>query len=140
MIVGGMWMQAVGILLVLLGTDFLAWALAMGLLGLGTALVYPTLLASISDVAHPDWRASAVGVYRLWRDGGYAFGALLAGVVADLLGVPWAIGGIAALTFASGFVVLTRMYETLPAKRPVNVESSLVDRGQAAAPAPGGAR
>ena len=140
MIVGGMWLQVVGILLVLLGTDFLAWALAMGSLGLGTALVYPTLLAAISDVAHPEWRASAVGVYRLWRDGGYAIGALIAGIVADLLGVPWAIGGIAALTFASGFVVLTRMYETLPAKRPVNVESSLVDRGQAAAPAPGGAR
>ena len=64
MIVGGMWMQAVGILLVLVGTDFPAWALAMGLLGLGTALVYPTLLAAISDVAHPDWRASAVGVYQ----------------------------------------------------------------------------
>src|SRR5207249_11605003 len=99
MIVGGMWLQAAGIMLVLLGTDFRAWALAMGLLGLGTALVYPTLLAAISDVAHPEWRASAVGVYRLWRDGGYAFGALTAGVVADVLGVPWAIAGIAALTF-----------------------------------------
>jgi len=86
----------------------------MALLGLGTALVYPTLLAAISDVAHPDWRASAVGVYRLWRDGGYAVGALLVGVVADLLGVPWAIGTIAALTCASGVVVLGRMHETLP--------------------------
>jgi MFS family permease len=75
------------------------------------------LLAAISDVAHPDWRASAVGVYRLWRDGGYAVGALLAGVLADVLGVPWAIGVIAALTFASGAVVLGRMYETLPSKR-----------------------
>jgi MFS family permease len=73
----------------------------------------PTLLAAISGVAHPDWRASAVGVYRLWRDGGSAIGALLAGVVADLLGVPWAFGGIAAVTFASGVVVLVRMYETL---------------------------
>jgi hypothetical protein len=68
-------------------------------------------------VAHPAWRASAVGVYRLWRDGGYALGALLAGVLADLLGIPWAIVGIALLTFASGVVVLVRMYETLPAKR-----------------------
>jgi MFS family permease len=67
MIVGGMWMQAAGILLILLTTGFAAWAAAMALLGLGTALVYPTLLAAISDVAHPDWRASAVGVYRLWR-------------------------------------------------------------------------
>jgi MFS family permease len=117
MIVAGMWTQAVAILLVLLGRGFLQWAAAMALLGLGTALVYPTLLAAISDVAHPDWRASAVGVYRLWRDSGYAVGALLAGVVADLLGVPWAIGAIAALTFASGVVVFGRMHETLPNKR-----------------------
>ncbi len=140
MIVGGMWMQASGILLILLGTSLPVWAVAMGLLGLGTALVYPTLLAAISDVAHPDWRASAVGVYRLWRDGGYAIGALIAGVVADLLGVPWAIGGIAALTFVSSFVVLTHMYETLPGRRPANVESVLVDPDQASAPAAGGAR
>jgi MFS family permease len=117
MIVAGMWVQAAGILLVLLTYGFAPWALAMVLLGLGTALVYPTLLAAISDVAHPDWRASAVGVYRLWRGGGYAVGALLAGVLADLLGVPWAIGAIAALTFASGVVVLGRMYETLPSNR-----------------------
>jgi MFS family permease len=132
MIVGGMWLQAAGIMLVLLGTDFPAWALAMGLLGLGTALVYPTLLAAISDVAHPEWRASAVGVYRLWRDGGYAIGALIAGIVADLLGVPWAIAGIAALTFASGLVVFARMYETLPSKRPVNAETMRLERGQTA--------
>jgi MFS family permease len=101
----------------------------MALLGLGTALVYPTLLAAVSDVAHPDWRASAVGVYRLWRDGGYAIGALIAGVLADLLGVPWAIGGIAALTFASGVVVLTRMYETLPTRR-TNVERPVSQASQ----------
>ncbi len=117
LIVAGMWVQAVGIGLVVLTQGFLPWAGAMVLLGLGTALVYPTLLAAVSDVAHPAWRASAVGVYRLWRDGGYALGALLAGVLADLLGVSWAIAGIALLTFASGVVVLIRMYETLPAKR-----------------------
>src|SRR5262249_29315229 len=117
LIVAGMWVQALGILLVLLMEGFLPWAIAMVLLGLGTALMYPTLLAAVSDVAHPEWRASAVGVYRLWRDGGYALGALLAGVLADLLGVPWAIAAIALLTFASGVVVLVRMYETLPAKR-----------------------
>ena len=122
MIVGGMWLQAVGILLVLLTRGFEPWAGSMVLLGLGTALVYPTLLAAISDVAHPDWRASAVGVYRLWRDGGYAIGALLAGGLADLLGVPWAIGAIAALTFASGTVVLVRMYETLPTARVASAE------------------
>ncbi|MBI3979673.1 MAG: MFS transporter [Chloroflexi bacterium] len=117
LIVTGMWVQAGGIFLVLLSGGFWPWAGAMALLGLGTALVYPTLLAAVSDVAHPDWRASAVGVYRLWRDGGYALGALLAGVLADLLGVSWAIAGIGALTFASGLVVLWRMYETLPTKR-----------------------
>jgi MFS family permease len=74
------------------------------------------LLAVISDVAHPEWRASAVGVYRLWRDGGYALGAVLSGVVADLLGVSWAIGAVGLLTLASGVIAWVRMYETLPAK------------------------
>lgn len=99
--------------------------------------MYPTLLAAISDVAHPDWRASAVGVYRLWRDGGYAIGALIAGVLADLLGVPWAIAIIAALTFASGFVVLMRMYERLPARRDADAGSVLLERTPRAAPVPG---
>jgi MFS family permease len=117
LIVTGMWVQALGILLVLLGTEFASWALAMLLLGLGTAMVYPTLLAAVGDVAHPDWRASAVGVYRLWRDSGYAVGALLAGLLADLAGVLFAIAAIAALTFASGLIGLIRMYETLPSQR-----------------------
>jgi len=117
LIVAGMWTQAVGIVLVILGSGFGIWLLAMCLLGFGTALVYPTLLAAISDVAHPDWRASAVGVYRLWRDCGYAVGALLAGALADTLGVTWAIATIAALTFVSGVIVFGRMYETLPALR-----------------------
>jgi len=89
------------------------WALTMALLGLGTALVYPTLLAAVADVAHPDWRASAVGVYRLWRDSGYAIGALLAGVLADLFGISWGIGVIAAVTFLSGVIVQAVMAETL---------------------------
>ncbi len=140
MIVAGMWVQAAGILLVPLGHGFATWAVAMGLLGFGTALVYPTLLAAISDVAHPDWRASAVGVYRLWRDGGYAVGALLAGVLADLLGVSWAIGAIAALTFASGVVVLGRMYETLPSRRHAREQGVRAERGDATAGAEGTVR
>jgi MFS family permease len=140
MIVAGMWMQAVGLALVLVGYGFAWWAAAMGLLGLGTALVYPALLAAISDVAHPQWRASAVGVYRLWRDGGYAVGAVLAGVLADSLGVSWAIGAIAALTFASGVVVLGRMYETLPGHRPGVVTTSPGERELASASAPGSVR
>lgn len=114
MIVGGMILQgaALGALPWLAGFGW--WALTMGVLGLGTALVYPTLLASIADVAHPDWRASAVGVYRLWRDGGYALGAVLAGVLADLFGVTWAIGFIGAVTVLSGIVAQAVMVETLP--------------------------
>jgi MFS family permease len=114
MIVVGMLLQGVSIGLLPLIHGFLWWAAAMALLGIGTALVYPTLLAAVSDVAHPDWRASAVGVYRLWRDSGYAIGALLAGVLADLLGASWAIVVIGGLTFLSGIVVQAVMSETLP--------------------------
>jgi MFS family permease len=112
LIAGGMWVQAVGIFLVLLSEGFALWSLAAGLLGLGTAMVYPTLLAAIGDVAHPSWRASAVGVYRLWRDMGYAIGALMAGIVADLLGMRWAIGVIGLLTIGSGIVVAMKLAET----------------------------
>src|SRR5437016_4859828 len=117
MIVGGMLLQGVALGLLPLLHGFGWWALTMGLLGLGTALVYPPLLATIADVAHPDWRASAVGVYRLWRDSGYAIGALLAGVLADLFGIFWAIGVIGAVTFLSGVIVSVVMRETLPAQR-----------------------
>ena len=84
------------------------------LLGVGTAMVYPTLLAAIGDVAHPSWRASAVGVYRLWRDLGYAIGALLAGLIADAFGLQAALWFVGALTFVSGAVSALRMKETLP--------------------------
>ncbi|MBW2464756.1 MAG: MFS transporter [Deltaproteobacteria bacterium] len=112
-IVFGMWIQAAGIVIVALTDSFLGFALALGLLGAGTAMVYPTLLAAIGDVAHPTWRASAVGIYRLWRDSGYAFGALAAGIIADAFGIEAAVWAVAALTFVSGAVVLLRMRETL---------------------------
>ena len=112
LIAGGMWVQAAGIAVVVLSSRFIGLAAGGVLLGAGTAMVYPTLLAAIGDVAHPTWRASSVGVYRLWRDLGYAIGALLAGVTADALGVPAAIWLVAAVTFASGLVVATRMRET----------------------------
>jgi MFS family permease len=114
MIVAGMLVQAVGILALLADTSFAVLAGSMALMGLGTALVYPTLLAAIGDVAHPSWRGTAVGVYRLWRDGGYVVGAVLAGVAADLLGMHWAIALVGALTALSGGVVAAVMYETLP--------------------------
>ena len=112
LIAGGMGVQAVGIAVVALGHGFPAFAAGEALLGAGTAMVYPTLLAAIGDVAHPSWRASTVGVYRLWRDLGYAIGALLAGITADALGVAAAIWGVAAITLASGLVVAIRMRET----------------------------
>jgi MFS family permease len=117
LITGGMALQAVGIFLIVATSGFLPWAVGAVLLGLGTAMVYPTLLAAIGDVAHPEWRASSVGVYRLWRDGGYAIGALLAGIIADLLGLSWAIGAVGVLTLLSSVVVATVMTETLAARR-----------------------
>ncbi|MEU8849711.1 MFS transporter [Streptomyces sp. NPDC048564] len=114
LITAGMLLQAAAIGLVAAGTAFGVWATAQVLLGLGTALVYPTLLAVIGDVAHPAWRARAVGVYRLWRDGGFAVGALLAGALADAYSLTTAIWAVAAITAASGLVVALRMYETHP--------------------------
>jgi MFS family permease len=113
----GMWVQAVALAMMLVTGGFWLWLLGAVLLGLGTALVYPTLLAAVGDVTHPVWRASAVGVYRLWRDSGYALGGILAGLLADLLSIPWAIGIVALLTFLSGSVVALLMRETLPAAR-----------------------
>jgi MFS family permease len=113
LIVFGMWVQAVGIGVIAVSEHFVGFAFGAVLLGAGTAMVYPTLLAAIGDVAHPTWRASSVGVYRLWRDLGYAVGALLAGAVADAFGLAAATWTIAALTFASGVVAALRMHETL---------------------------
>lgn len=113
LIVVGMWVQAAGIVTIALGDTFAVYALGAAMIGGGTAMVYPTLLAAIGDVAAPSWRASAVGIYRLWRDMGYAIGALLAGAVADAFGLGAATLVIAALTFASGVLVAIRMRETL---------------------------
>jgi len=118
LIVWGMWIQAIGIGVVTLAQAFAGFVIGAVLLGIGTAMVYPTLLAAIGDVAHPSWRASAVGVYRLWRDLGYAIGALLAGVTADAFGLPAAMWLIATLTFVSGLVSAVRMSETLSAPTP----------------------
>jgi MFS family permease len=117
MIVVGMWVQALGIWLIAFVNAFAPWLLGSFLLGLGTALVYPTLLAAVSDVAHPEWRASAVGVYRLWRDGGYALGAVLSGVLADLFGLKLAVVAVGVITFLSGVVTAIFMYETLVGRK-----------------------
>ncbi len=109
LIVSGMVLQGLALFAIAKLASFGAWLGASIVLGLGTALVYPTLLAAVGDVAEPSWRASAIGVYRLWRDGGYAVGALAVGLIADALGGKTAISATAGLTVASGLVVALRM-------------------------------
>ena len=128
MIVFGMWIQAVGVFLIAAAPNladdlterFWLWVVGAVLLGLGTALVYPTLLAAIGDVVEPGWRASAVGVYRLWRDLGYAVGALISGILADIFGLVWAVLAVGAMTLGSGVIAAFRMRETM-----VNSESPI---------------
>ena len=112
-IAGGMWVQAAGIAALIVSNGFAGFAFGGVLLGVGTAMVYPTLLAAIGDVAAPAWRASSVGVYRLWRDLGYAVGAVLAGLTADAFGLKDAMWVVAVITFLSGVIVCVRMDETL---------------------------
>ena len=111
LIVAGMWVQASGLFLTAVMRSFGWWFVASMLLGVGTAMVYPTLIASVSDASHPSWRARSLSVYRFWRDMGYAIGALSAGIMTDLFGAAWAIAVIGALTFASGVVVAVAMNE-----------------------------
>jgi MFS family permease len=105
LIVVGMWVQAGGIFLTVAKRSFGWWLWGSILLGLGTAMVYPSLIAAVSDNSHPSWRARSLSVYRFWRDLGYAVGAVSAGVVADSLGLSWAIGSVGVITFLSGVVV-----------------------------------
>jgi MFS family permease len=114
LIVGGMWLQAGALFLTAFTRDFGWWLAASLVLGLGTAMVYPSLIAAVSDASHPSWRARSLSVYRFWRDLGYAIGALSAGIIADVFGLAWAIGSIAALTFLSGVIVATQMQERSP--------------------------
>jgi len=130
LIASGMGVQAVGIAVIATTRGFGPWATGSALLGVGTAMVYPTLLAAVSDVADPRWRASAIGVYRFWRDAGFAFGAIIAGVLADAFGYAVAIGSIAILTALSGLVVAFRMYETLPAHPKASVVVGSRERDQ----------
>ncbi|WEX86683.1 MFS transporter [Sinorhizobium garamanticum] len=111
LVVFGMWVQAAGLFLTALTRQFEWWLVASLLIGLGTAMVYPSLIAAVSDAAHPAWRARALSVYRFWRDLGYAIGALTAGLIADRFGLASAIASVAALTFLSGVVVAALMRE-----------------------------
>ena len=111
LIAAGMWVQAAGLLLTALTRHFENWLIGSVLLGIGTAMVYPCLIAAVSDASHPTWRARSLSVYRFWRDLGYAIGALSAGIIADIFGMAWAISVIAILTFASGAVIAVLMRE-----------------------------
>jgi MFS family permease len=126
LIAGGMAAQAAGIWLTVLVPTYPAWIVGAALQGLGTAMVYPTLLAAVSDLAHPAWRATSLGVYRFWRDLGYAVGALLSGVVADVFGLAAAIHLVAGLTLVSGVTVAAMMTETL--ERPAPPASAILER------------
>jgi MFS family permease len=111
LIVGGMWVQAAGIFVTVATRSFGRWMLGSVLLGVGTAMVYPALIAAVSDNSHPSWRARSLSVYRFWRDLGYAVGALSAGIIADMLGISWAVGSVGLLTFLSGVVVAAFLSE-----------------------------
>ncbi len=111
LIMTGMWIQASGLFLIAATRSFEWWLIASLLLGLGTAMVYPTLIAAVSDASHPSWRARSLSVYRFWRDLGYAVGALSAGIMADLFGAVWAITAVGALSVVSGTVVAVVMNE-----------------------------
>jgi MFS family permease len=116
LIVWGMWVQAAGLFITAATGHFGWWFTGSVLLGIGTAMVYPTLLAAISDASHPTWRARSLSIYRFWRDMGYAVGALLAGLIADAFGLASAIAAIGVLTFLSGVVTMILMHETITTK------------------------
>src|SRR5215468_8725750 len=100
-----MWVQATGLFLTAMTRNFGWWFAASLMLGIGTAMVYPSLIAAVSDASSPTWRARSLSVYRFWRDLGYAIGALAAGLIADRFGFAWAIGSVGVVTFLSGLVV-----------------------------------
>lgn len=120
LITGGMWLAAAGIAFVAISQGLLWWLSGAVLMGIGMALLYPTLLAAVSDVAAPRWRATSLGVYRLWRDSGYAFGALAIGLVADAFGLLTAFWFAAGMMSLSGLLVAVFMYETLPTRRTIH--------------------
>ena len=130
LIATGLLVQAVALAWIAMSASFVPWLLAAVVLGLGTAMVYPTLLAVIADVADPSWRGAAVGVYRLWRDLGFAAGAIVAGALAQAGGMPFAIGVIGALTAASGLIVLLRLRETLPTRSAGLASGALASPGR----------
>ncbi len=109
MLFWGMFLQGVTLLLMVFAHTYSHYIVLSVILGLGTAIVYPTFLAGMADYTHPQQRAASIGVFRLWRDSGYAFGAILTGIIADTLGVMPSVGVIAGLTIFSSLIILVRM-------------------------------
>jgi MFS family permease len=124
LITGGLWVQSIGIGLFVLSAGKSTWLIAPVVMGLGTGMVYPTLLAAVSDLAHPSWRASALGIYRLWRDSGYAWGALVGGALADVFSIQAAVLVIAVLTATSGGIAFFCLPETAPHRGTVQTKSA----------------
>jgi MFS family permease len=122
-----MWVQAAGLFLTAATRQFEWWLLGSLLLGIGTAMVYPSLIAAVADASHPTWRARSLSVYRFWRDLGYAIGALSAGLIADRFGLSSAIASIAVVTFISGAIVAALMRDSGadPKRHTINIDSTL---------------
>ena len=114
-----MWVQAAGLFLTGATSHFEGWLVGSLLLGLGTAMVYPSLIAAVSDASHPSWRARSLSVYRFWRDFGFVAGALIAGFVTDAASPEASIAIVAALTAASGLVVAVSNWQSKPVLQPV---------------------
>jgi MFS family permease len=120
MLFWGMLVQGIALIMMIYATSFFHFTILSIVLGIGTAIVYPTFLAAIADYAHPKQRAESIGVFRLWRDLGYAVGALLTGILADSLGIDWAIGSIGFLTILSSIIILKRMQSNKPFSKESN--------------------
>jgi predicted MFS family arabinose efflux permease len=114
LMITGMLLQGAAILLMFPAISFCHYLLLAGLLGIGTALVYPTFLAGIAENTHPADRPQSLGIFRFWRDLGYAIGALLTGIIADRFGYFSAIAFVGILTLVSGIIIQVRMQETHP--------------------------
>ncbi|WP_131458502.1 MFS transporter, partial [Jiulongibacter sediminis] len=108
------------IITMIIAASFVQLMLLSILLGLGTAVVYPTFLAAIADYTHPEQRANSIGVFRLWRDLGYAIGAIITGIIADIWGILPSIGLIGSLTIVSSFILLFRMNTSLEKEDIIN--------------------
>ena len=130
-VITGMVIAGIGVLATVLVHGYWSWIVTAGITGVGMALLYPTLITVVGDAAHPTWRATGLGVYRMWRDAGYAFGALLIGVTADLASIQAAFYVTAMAMFLSGGVVAAWMRETHPARGDYTLPTTAIETERA---------